>query len=249
MYDTSISRSHSRRIIDFFCPVRIHFHLLSLRCYSPSLVFATCQKCISFISFTQSIKPSFYFCFPLYCSFPYLLLLLSHQLTALDPVFFSLCVSFYLFIQYSSASLLWCFFRSPFLHCNFPLLFSIFPATTSLRPWMFFIFPLSTPVCLFILPTDSIFHWLVFWSLDLVFPALSFAALNALMLLLLFYFKMQGMSRSSCEFNHRHLDYRHQWDHLYHHHLFKLKINKTKKNGENEEWDAEYKQTRTNGKQ
>lgn len=120
--------------------------------------------------------------------------------------------------------------------------------------------PLCDPGCfsffLFLLqfvfsfsPLTAFFIGLVFWSLDLVFPALSFAALNALMLLLLFYFKMQGMSRSSCEFNHRHLDYRHQWDHLYHHHLFKLKINKTKKNGENEEWDAEYKQTRTNGKQ
>lgn len=145
MYDTSISRSHSRRIIDFFCPVRIHFHLLSLRCYSPSLVFATCQRCTSFISFSQSIKPSFYFCFPLYCSFPYLLLLLSHQLTALDPVFFfSLCLILSIYsIFFSFIALV------------------LFPLSISALQFSSFVFHLS---CHHLSATLDVFHFSSFYS-------------------------------------------------------------------------------------
>lgn len=123
MYDTFISL--------FLCALSTFFgqsvFSLITSSYAPLssvFVFATCHRCTSFIYFSVSIS-RLLLLFSILLFYLLLFLSLSHQLTVF-PAYSPLFVLFYLF---NMLHLHWFgAFHSPFLHCNFPLLFSIFSA-------------------------------------------------------------------------------------------------------------------------
>lgn len=135
-----------------------HSHLrfiLSIR----STFMYVCTVCHLFTTLTvlvviscSSLLQVVYFHFLFDCSGSIYSFIVTFTSAYCVPPYSCLLVQLHLFIPCALPLLRWWFplFVSV---CNFCPLFSIFPTTTSLWPWMLFIFPLSIPICFFIL------HW------------------------------------------------------------------------------------------
>lgn len=122
------SPSRSLHLIYFFCPVRILFHLVFLCSVARSLSLPPVTDALP-SSFPHRLYTVFYFCFPFCCSCSIYYFSFYFHINLRCSILFILFLSCSIYV-FSMPHLHWFgAFRSPFLRCNFPLLFSIFLAT------------------------------------------------------------------------------------------------------------------------